>query len=361
MAILFTVVAVVALLMIAGAAVGFLTVRRTTVTPMPVPPVTVAPTATARPKPTPAVPTLGWEGVHGVLFADANGDGVPDVIGRTRYVLGGDRITLVAFEASTGRTIWESGTLGTYTQTYQGTLGLSQDVLVLCRATGETSGWGLRDGKVRWTGSLPEKTKSLCKGDRPGEVVAQLADGTSATIRLADGHATAPTPGARPCVRLPGDAKDADPGFEFQDSMSSSVPGMTVTAALVRPGSPRILLGSRAVGTNVPMIAAVFPDASRNWKSELPSTDRLEAQASFPVAGGLTSTRACTTYTLSGASRTMAVCFDLAGHRLWESPVAPHDPVSAVQSDDRRVYVSQWNQLNVFDAVTGAPAYTVGR
>lgn len=325
------------------------------------------------PVPMPGVPApvatslMQWEGVHGAILTDVNGDGVADVVGRARYVIGGDRVTLAAFEGATGKTLWESIPLGTYTDTYTGLLGLADDTLVLCQAGGQMSGWSVKDGTRRWTGTLPEKTKHLCKGDHAGEVRVVLADDTAVVLRLTDGHASAPTPAPKAggtCVRLTTDQeREGDASVERHDVMGEDVKvdGMRGRFTLQRAGGPKIVLGYRAKGTAVPMIAALFADPSRDWKSDMPASRPLEAStAPWPTAA-LTSNRIVTDYRPASGPDEQLVAFDLIGRRLWETPVPDSMPLSAIGADDHRVFVSQWTHLTVLDASTGRTVYTIGR
>jgi outer membrane protein assembly factor BamB len=310
---------------------------------------------------------MQWEGVHGAILTDVNGDGVPDVVGRLRYATSGDHVTLGAFEGATGKRLWESVPVGSYSDTSSASMGLAEDTLVLCEAGGGTSGWSVRDGVKRWTGTLPEKAKHLCKGDHPGEVRVVLADDTVVAIRLADGHASAPAPlprGGNTCVRIPTDKeRDGDPGVDMQEVMGAgpTVDGMRGSVTFQRAGGPKIVLGSRAKGTAVPMIAAVFADPSHDWKSDLPAARPLEAISEPWPSAALTGTRVFTDYRLSSGTTQQLVAFDLTGHRLWETPTPDSMPLSSLGADDHRLFVSQWTHLTVLDAATGRTLYTIGR
>jgi hypothetical protein len=343
------------------------------------------------PLPVIGISNAQWEGVHGAILADVNGDSVPDILGRSRYVIGGDRVTLAAFDGASGAKLWESDALGTYSQTYQGALGFADDVLLFATPNGELRAFGAHDGKKRWTSSLPEKAAEFCKGDRPGEVRVRLADKASAHIRLADGQAaaaaaprsaspsaTAPPPppgahGARPrdakeadtCLRVASDdAKAGDPAYEVRSVsfVDVKVDGMSVRTMVRRGDGPKIVVGARDKGTSVPMIAAVFDDASRNWKSDLAGTRPLETGPFPPETLAVTASRAFTEYGFTDSSKPHAlVAFDLGGHRQWETPLPGRDPISSVQATDARVFVSQWGRLSVYDAATGKAAFSIGK
>ncbi len=325
------------------------------------------------------VTSVDWEGAHGAILTDVNGDRVPDVVGRLRYVLGGDRLTLGAYDGSSGSKLWESDSLGTYKQTYQGALGLAEDTLLFASPNGEVRAFGVRDGKKRWTSSLPEKAAGFCKGDRAGYVRIRLADQRSVELRLSDGQATgAPAPAPttahashgkekenESCARLASDdGKTGDPAYEVRSASSYEVPveGMTVRAVVQRAGGPKIALGTREKGTTVPMIAAVFEEASRNWKSDLASTRPLETGPFAPELGAVTGSRAFTEFGYTDPSKPHSiVCFDLGGHRQWEVALPLQAPLSAIEATDQRVFVSQWGRLSAYDASNGKAVFSIGK
>jgi outer membrane protein assembly factor BamB len=320
-----------------------------------------------------------WEGVHGAIVVDVNGDHVPDLVGRVRYVITGDRVALAAFDGQSGDKLWESDALGGYTETYQGVLGLADDALLFAAPSGELRAYGVRDGKKRWSSSLPEKATGFCKAERPGDVRVRLADQRSSHVRLSDGQASAASPQPAPpahgprgkekegeaCVRLASDdGKTGDPGYELRSagSFDVAVEGMSVRAELQRAGGPKIVFGTREKGTSVPMIAAVFEDASRNWKSDLAGTRPLETGPFAPELGAVTTSRAFTEYGYTDIMKPHAlVCFDLGGHRQWETVLPGKDPLSAIQATDQRVFVSQWGRLSAYDAASGKVLFSIGK
>jgi outer membrane protein assembly factor BamB len=329
----------------------------------------------------PVVNTLSnmtWEGVHGAIVTDVNGDHVPDLVGRLRYVIGGDRVTLGAFDGRDGSKLWESDALGTYTQTYQGALGLADDTLLFASSAGELRAFSVRDGKKLWTSSLPEKPAGYCRGDHPGEVRVRLVDQRFAQVRLSDGQAApapAPAPSPRalhgrekeadPCVRIASDDGGAgDPGTEVHSgSRDFTVEGMSIHTVLQRPGGPRVALGTRDRGTSVPMIAAVFDgDPTRNWKSDLAGTRPLETGPFASEHAAVTASHAFTDYAYSDISKPHTlVCFDLGGHRQWETPLPGRDPIGSIQATDQRVFVAQWGRLTAYDASTGKTLFAIGK
>jgi outer membrane protein assembly factor BamB len=306
-----------------------------------------------------------WEGVHRAILADADGNGLPDVVGRMRHLDDGDRITIAAFDGRSGKPLWKSESVGTYSDGLQGGLGLAGATLLFATGGGELRAYALRDGKAIWHVALPEKVKSYCAGDDPSEVVIRLADDAAVTVGLRDGRvAPGPIADAGDCKRLPDDGAERD-SDDWGDMVGHSAPeGMRVSYAARAPGGgPVVLFGERAKGTSVPMIAAVYEDASRNWKADLPAERPLESSAEpFGAQAAVTTTRAFATYQRpQGSDPHLLVCFDLAGRRQWEKPLPDSDPLTSVQAIEERVFVSQWGHLTAYDARTGEIAFSIGK
>jgi outer membrane protein assembly factor BamB len=258
-------------------------------------------------------------------------------------------------------------------------LGLADDTLLFAASSGDLRAYSVRDGRKRWSSSLPEKATGFCKAERPGDVRVRLADQRSTHVRLSDGQASPPASQPAPpahaprgkereveaCVRLVSDdGKTGDPSYELRSASSFdvAVEGMSVRAELQRAGGPKIVLGTREKGTSVPMIAAVFEDAGRNWKSDLAGTRPLDTGPFAPELGAVTAGRAFTEYGYTDIMKPHAlVCFDLGGHRQWETVLAGKDPISAIQATDQRVFVSQWGRLSVYDAANGKAVFSIGR
>jgi hypothetical protein len=172
-----------------------------------------------------------------------------------------------------------------------------------------------------------------------------------------------PASHAGPCARIATDKeRDGDPDVEVRDVMGDGpkIDGMQARITLQRTTGPEIVLGHRAKGTAVPMIAGVFTDPSHDWKSELPSSRPLEAMMEPWPTSALTSTRVFTEYRAGGGVAQTLVAFDLGGARLWEAPMPDNMPLSSLGADAERLYVSQWTHLTVLDAASGKTRYTIG-
>jgi hypothetical protein len=314
-----------------------------------------------------------WDGTHGAILYDVNGDGVPDLLGRVRYLGNDDKITLGAFDGTSGKKLWESASLGTYDATYQGKLGLDESTLLFAKPGGGLASYGAKDGKAGWTATLTEKVESFCRS-ADGQVAIRLANQSFSILRLDNGQAgSAPAPVAKPgapgtkpdaCVHVWSDDAKGDPGVTIDDEIMGElkVDGMEPEVSVQRGTGPKIVLGYRQKGTSVPMMAAIFPDASKNWQSDMPAKDPLLTSASTTRVGAVNATGAFATYGFqSGGEKMDLVGFDLAGHRLWDVPLPEEMPLTAVQSTDTKVLVSQWGMLSVYDATSGKQLFAIGK
>jgi outer membrane protein assembly factor BamB len=297
----------------------------------------------------------GWEGVHGVAFADVNGDGVVDFVGRDE---GASGCSAAAFDGKTGKELWSAPRLGSYIETYQGTLGVAGDTVLFSMPTGELHAYRLKDGSLRWTTRLQDKADGFCKAHGNDQVLVEVGHKILTAVRLADGG-VAPVPtDSGACVHWPGDAPQGDPGVEIREWSALHRPvGMNVSIALTAPGGSTVFIGSHETGTNVPMMAA----ADGSWRSDMPADRPLETSADgFPKAA-ITSHRVFAAYSFrQGDDERGLVAFDLDGHRLWEIRLESTRPLTAIQATEDRVFVSQWSELRAFDAATGKKVYAVG-
>ena len=167
--------------------------------------------ATPYVKPEDRPPT--WQGSDGAIIYDVNHDGTPDLLGRGRQVNRGDIIRVIALDGATGKTLWQTEPVGTYTQTYQSPLALAGDVVVMAGDTGTVQAFAAATGARLWSSTTPERVTTFCSGEGDA-IVALGADDMLRPLARADGAiGTAtrlpgkPDPFAKrpPCTLLPSD------------------------------------------------------------------------------------------------------------------------------------------------------------
>lgn len=153
-----------------------------------------------------------WEG-HSAILADVTGDGVADVIGRIRHQEmdnSVDRVTIAASDGKTGKRLWESESLGTYMESYQGPIGLAGNTLLFASPAAELRAFGARDGKSRWRSRLSEHVKAFCRGSDANQAILRMADDRRVSVDLASGHTNElPSDPKLICEALPDDQTES--------------------------------------------------------------------------------------------------------------------------------------------------------
>jgi outer membrane protein assembly factor BamB len=300
-----------------------------------------------------------------MLLADLDGDTVADVIGRVRYVIGGDTIRAAAYSGATGVRLWESPPIGTYLDTYQGVMGRHGDLLLFADARGHAFGLGLHDGKLRWKTTVSERVVRMC-GEANHVVRLTLADETVHRLHADDGTArvqaeddAAPT-SSDTCQPI---ALDRSGGVFSRLSLAHDVevPGMRVHAVIGSSSALRIALGSRAKGTSVPMIA-VLDGKKVRWSSDAPAGDLLRVSPFAPEHAVVAGDRVFMIYGMdSGTVPHHVVAFDVDnGRRLWDVPLADRMPIGGMEASANRLFVAQWGHLEALDPETGKRLYAIG-
>jgi outer membrane protein assembly factor BamB len=314
--------------------------------------------------------TLGWEGTGSLLFADVDGDGRGDVVGRGRVVGSADLVHVIALDGVTGAQRWKSAALGTYNETYQGMLLLAGSHAVFVSPRGGVTAVRLEDGTLAWTATLPERVTRPCAG-APDVLALELTDGRQVALDTSTGAVEAEAPAPPPhldaaegtCVALPTDRDDASDRPRADTYLTDALAmGHSIE---LRAGPYRVVSGPGARGARVPVLARVDEAGTQVWRVDVPS-DRLgakESAAEHPLLAaplGL----ACAEWEVSASGRNppRLACFELdSGARRWEATLASDLPLEAVVAGDALVYTSSWGTLQAFDPATGASRWTFGR
>jgi len=300
---------------------------------------------------------LSWEGTSGggALIADADGDGDLDAIGRCRELGNADAVSLIALDGATGATLWETPKLGTYIETYQGSLALAGDTLLFASDRAEITAYSLAGARL-WSATMPERVKHFCAGG-----TALGTDGVARPLRTVEA-ATAPTSGE--CVMLPHDhhggdltVKREDPSYELYQPL-----GLGTAQLVVGPTGARVLSGDRAKGTRVARLIAIDELGKERWSTDVPIDPFAaeEGKADLVVVGADVT---CAVYELiaSGAMPRL-VCFTLAdGARRWDVELLDDSVLEGLAITDLGVMVSMWGLLEVRDPADGKLRWKYGR
>jgi len=322
-----------------------------------------APTRAAA-KVTPPDPP-SWQG-GAPLLTDLDGDGTPEVIGRSRRVGKVDEIRIIALDGKTGKPRWESEPLGNYSDTFQGPLALAGDLVLFASQRAEVRAFGAADGKRRWTTTLEERIVRFC--DRGETIVAVGKDDVERPLVRASGaRATAEAPPAPkrgpkpkrapPCESAPSDSRGMR-DYHLDWSIADKV-DLAGDRLVVGPGG-RVASGTRRKGTRVPTLVALDSANKARWRVELP-TDPLAAGEGAPGAVAVGDSAVCGAYSLGGAGGGSVACFALAdGRRLWDRGLG-NAPMSSLEIAGPTLLISGSGRLETRDLDTGATRWTFGR
>jgi hypothetical protein len=226
-----------------------------------------------------------WSGTSGVLLADINGDGVKDMIGRLR-IYKPSAMFFAAFDGRTGKRLWKSQRLGTYSDMLSTPSGLSGKALVVSLGGASLAGISVADGTMLWQIRLNEKTKKLCRGTDDNSIFVKTADKRFHRVALKDGALTAADSVAR-CELLPTDkSRDGASGDtitykwsnDYRDKIPrDKIPGIEADTAIHHvPTKVTIALGHKKPGSRIPMIA------SYRWPA--PKPEPAESSGEDPIA-----------------------------------------------------------------------------
>jgi hypothetical protein len=297
------------------------------------------------------------------LLFDVNRDGADDVL-IVGANTGNPARHLRALDAYTGTTLWKTDDLGTDVEH----VALAGDA-VLWLSSSKLRGFDATTGRERFARDLPERVTGVCEAGATfqlhtaDDLVHAIDPGTGALTTI--GKPAAPAGGS--------DAPSCTPAWSTfatfgrlvrpDDSAKVHVEGMTTSTAL-RFGSdalPALLLGSRAQGSAVPMLAGVR-DGQTLWTVELPSTAPLEVHPGDPEGATIAAARAYASYERTSARGFTVVAVSLTnGERYWETAV-PRESYASVtlRASDRHVFARGDFSLYALAATDGRLLWRVG-
>ncbi|MGN6106303.1 MAG: outer membrane protein assembly factor BamB family protein [Kofleriaceae bacterium] len=279
----------------------------------------------------PGTPTHppSWQG-SSPLFVDIDGNGVVDLIGRSRRVQQKDEVRLIALDGATGRPRWESEPLGSYSDTYQGAVVDTGDLLVFASPRGELRAFDRATGAARWKVQLDERVNTLCDG---GEALVAIGtDDVARSVRRSDGTridapAAPPPPAAagrkgkpaRPaCKPYPRDDRRRAGAREWEITRKLGV----WNGSLYEGPGGRVVSAQREKGTRSPILIAIDAREAERWRIVVPR-DPLAAAEHGPLGVAVGEREVCATYyAKSITERAALACFSLEdGARRWDVPL----------------------------------------
>ncbi|WP_437735657.1 outer membrane protein assembly factor BamB family protein [Sorangium sp. So ce1335] len=302
------------------------------------------------------------------MIADVNGDGAPDVIGKSS--IPGREAWIGAYDGRDGKPIWKTAALAKDATTPEARRAVVLDRVVSVDALGKAQAYDLRTGKPSWSVPLGEKAKRVCQGD--GVVVVETVDDAKHGLDPASGARRALAKDAA-CKPVPSSNEGEAPGYQLVNSsrfdalglprVYGGVEGMTAHHALVPNGpGPRFLLGSRSKGSQVGMAAAV-EKTKVLWKTVVPGVDPLTTSTSGVDEAAYEGGHLVVPYDMKDHGEgTRLACFDGAtGKRLWDVQIHKRSQVShGISTSANDVFYATWTALYVFSLRTGELRYMIG-
>jgi outer membrane protein assembly factor BamB len=298
-----------------------------------------------------------------VLIHDVNDDGAEDVVVAAVSV-GGPSHHLRAIDANTGRSLWKTDLLGNDGEH----VAVAGDAVLWITAS-KVRGFDARTGAERFIRDLPERATGLCEVGSSWLLLT--ADHKAyaidpATGVLAPSHrseASSPASAEPSCAPASSTLAAFGRLVRTDDSPDVRVEGMTISRLLHFGAEtlPAIVLGSRAEGSHIPMLAAVR-DGRTLWKLELPSTAPLDVHPGEPLAATIAAGRVYTSYHRVSTSAFTVVAVALpSGERLWETAVPREDRATlTLRANDRHVFARADWSLYALSATDGRVLWRVG-
>jgi DNA-directed RNA polymerase subunit RPC12/RpoP len=298
-----------------------------------------------------------WHSHGGVVLGDVNGDGVADVIGRAYFATGDGSGRLVAHDGATGQELWRSEVYSKDSP-LAGSLVAAGGLVFLVKTDAQVIAYDLTSGKRRFGVGLPEKASGFCAAD--GGLRIQTADGGEAHID--EQGAVTRVESDEECWEVNRDgSRSTGPGHRLiKRGTFPELDGMTVDWGFRRRDGAAVLLGYRAKGTPVPMLAA-HAGAVDFWIQEIPASDPLRAATGAVRVASTAGDRVVVAYAPDAKAEggwgwgSRLTAFSLAdGRRLWDVKIPTHrGNALGVQGTPDRVYVSSAGRLHIFSATDG--------
>jgi len=301
------------------------------------------------------------------MLADANGDGVPDVIG---HVESGDVNYLAAFEGATGKLLWKSEGPK---ESFKGKRAIVGDVFIVVDELGKVQATRISNGTPAWAGLLSDKAESFCRDG--SSAIIEASDKTFTRFELATGKKSAVDLGGKkqPACAPVYQTRDETPTYQLIDWPEfkahnlpelNNLPGMAAHRALV-PASPGIgfQLGSKDTGTQVAMVAAV-ENGKVLWKEVVPGIEPLKTDVNVTtIIAASDGAKVVIPYGMRSSNDGVRMaCFDArSGTRLWDMQVHKVSNVDqGITIEAGRIYYASWTALYVLSMQDGKLLYELG-
>lgn len=295
---------------------------------------------------------------------DVNGDGVTDVIGRTRR---GEEAWIAAYDGRDGNELWATDPLPRDATLAESVRGLAGDKLVSVDGLGKVQTYHAKTGQPAWAALVSNPASSMCEGK--DFVRIHTRDDATHDFSLSTGQKVK---GEGACHPVATSYSPASEGYHIVGWSEfpalglprlNSIEDFSNHRALVHDEKKlAFMLGATRSGTQVPMVAAVEGQEVL-WKSVVPGVDPLTTTVNVTTqVAAYANGRLIVPYDLKSKKGTRMAAFDAtSGSRLWDVQIHDGTPVSSgLTATATNVYYATWTALYVFKADTGELVWKVG-
>lgn len=211
-----------------------------------------------------------WNSQH-PYFADVDGDGKPDPIGIVRYVSNRDEMHLAAHSSRDGKLLWETPSLGTYTDTYRAEIVVTDGTIVWGSESSQRMiGFDVRTGKKTWEVTPQEGVERFCRAQDAEHV--ELKDRTLWKIDLGTGAL------AKQTKQLPCKSHKVE-GSAGGDLWNVHVEGINLERSYAVPEG-WLASAAKYPGTAIPMLVSLDKKTKERWRATIPPVDPMQASHS---------------------------------------------------------------------------------
>ena len=307
-----------------------------------------------------------WDTSH-PLLVDLDHDGIEDAIGLARYMGDRDELHVRAVAGASGKTLWESPSLGKYLDTYRSELVLAGGLVLFAdlERTPRLDAYELATGVKRWSVVPVEVVQSLCR-DRDGTALLVTKDEVAVSLDLTTG-ATTPRPKQPKCDPLPNTSWTRSVLIDTNNKHWRFAPPGMQSDRITGDVSSWIITGYKSPGTAIPMIAVIDDHERVIWKSQLASTDPMSSKSPVNQQVAYDATMIATAFVRSDDNRPpVLVAFDRArGTRLFETELETKAVMIVTDIDLDLGATTIWVQLDTglqaYDRKTGKLRWRLGR
>lgn len=297
---------------------------------------------------------------------DVNGDGTPDIIGKSSSM--GSDAWIAAYNGRNGKELWRSEALSKGASQSTAVRALVGDIFLSIDDRGTVQAYRAKTGQPAWVARLSQKAKSICHGRDFVRITAargQAHDFLLTTGQEAVDKAKATCEKAVTSGSKDGPAYRIVEGDDINKLTGSSLENIRAERGLIPDKGKRVfVVGPRLDGSQASVVAAV-EGKKVVWTTNIAAITSGSPTAKPSRSGAeelaFARSRLTVAYTIDSSVRVAA--FDTnTGKRLWDVAVADRSQdANGLVMTNQDVYLATTTLLHVFAIGTGEQRLQVGR